>query len=93
MYIANECYNAKVVSLDYNGTNPAVHTLTNNYPGSITAINDNIFATTTDGTTNSTAFLEVKGLEPDAVCLSICLFVKRADAQHRVFVTVGLFAC
>jgi hypothetical protein len=59
MYIANECYDAKVVSLDYNGSNPVVQYLANNYAGAIIAIDDNIFVSTTDGTTNSTAFLEV----------------------------------
>jgi hypothetical protein len=59
MYIANECRTAKVVSMEYNGTSVAVQQLAHEYPGSVMAIDDAIYATTTDGTTNSTAFIEV----------------------------------
>jgi hypothetical protein len=59
MYIPNECYTAKVVSLNYAGGAPSVKLLANNYPGSISAIDDVIYTTTTDGATNATAFVEV----------------------------------
>jgi hypothetical protein len=66
MYIANQCYLGQVISLDVAATSASAasstavtHLLARNYPGSINAINDKLFATTTDGATNATAYLEV----------------------------------
>jgi hypothetical protein len=66
MYIANQCSLARVISLPVDAadnataaTGAVAHTLANNYAGSINAVNDNLFVTTTNGTTNATAFLEV----------------------------------
>jgi hypothetical protein len=66
MYIANQCHLAQVVSLPVDAADSTAaaagasyHILTYNYAGSINAVNDNLFVTTTDGSTNATAFLEV----------------------------------
>jgi hypothetical protein len=60
MYIANECFLAKVISLDYDGGGSVTQILDYNYIGSISAVDDDIFVSTNDGTTNATAYMEVR---------------------------------
>jgi hypothetical protein len=69
MYIANECRIAKIISMDYDGTDTAVHRLTHSFVGSVLAIDDAIFVTTNDGGTNSTAYMEVRRIpETPLIC-------------------------